>query len=174
MDTGAATSRDVQFTTATQTKLEAWADSNSNPNLTVSISPDGHTLTALNNGNPAFTVTLAVAANGAVTYEFTLQGPLTHFNVSDLTLPFNDLQIIDGDGDTTIGNFSVIVLDDEPPVLVPKVLIVNEDLTNDGGFGHGAPDSNTFNTNADATGSNTVFIKVRANAPQHGSAVVNP
>ncbi|MBL8281543.1 MAG: cadherin-like domain-containing protein, partial [Acinetobacter junii] len=173
MDTGAATSRDVQFTTATQTKLEAWADSNSNPNLTVSISPDGHTLTALNNGNPAFTVTLAVAANGAVTYEFTLQGPLTHFNVSDLTLPFNDLQIIDGDGDTTKGNFSVIVLDDEPPVLVHKVLIVNEDLTNDGGFGHGAPDNNTFNTNADATGGNTA-INGGANAPQHGSAVVNP
>ncbi|WP_155756710.1 DUF5801 repeats-in-toxin domain-containing protein [Acinetobacter sp. CIP A162] len=155
MDTGAATSRDVRFTIATQTALEAWADSNSNPNLTASISPDGHTLTALNNGNPAFTVTLAVAANGAVTYVFTLQGPLTHLNVSDLTLPFNDLQIIDGDGDTTIGNFSVIVLDDEPPVPDPKVLIVNEDLTNDGGFGHGAPDSNTFNTNADATSSNT-------------------
>ncbi|MDH1691523.1 DUF5801 domain-containing protein, partial [Acinetobacter junii] len=156
MDTGAATSRDVRFTIATQTALEAWADSNSNPNLTASISPDGHTLTALNNGNPAFTVTLSVAPNGAVTYEFTLQGPLTHLNVSYLALPFNGLQIIDADGDTTIGNFSVIVLDDEPSVLDPKVLIVNEDLTNHSGFGHGAPDSNTFNTNADATSSNTI------------------
>ncbi|WP_212749538.1 DUF5801 repeats-in-toxin domain-containing protein [Acinetobacter sp. CIP 102129] len=180
-DKGTASQVDVQFTAATLTALENWDNTATggeanNENLTFVISNAGHTITARDGagaGDPiAFTVTLTVdKATGATSYQFVLSRALAHNNLPELHIPFKNLLITDGDGDTTLGNFSVTVVDDEP-ALTPKLLIVNEDLTNHSGFLHGAPNSNTFNTNADATGVNTA-IDGGANAPQHGVAVVN-
>jgi hypothetical protein len=51
-----------------------------------------------------------------------------HNSLSSINIPFNSLSIIDGDGDTTVGNIVVTVIDDAPDTSIPVNVIVYEDL----------------------------------------------
>ncbi len=136
------------------------------------VSPDGHTLTAHTGdpSNPVFTVEIKNPDQPGASYEFTLSRPLDHDplledpDVTDPDFIHLDFPVIitDSDGDTDTDAFTVTVVDD-PPAEAPDTLTVPED------------GSQTINTNADATPSNTtVPDKGETDGPSHGTAVINP
>ncbi|MFN3907075.1 MAG: Ig-like domain-containing protein [Acinetobacter junii] len=174
-DTGPSSPRDVVFTKATTDYLENIWDSNGPDNEAISfaLSNGGHTLTATRGSDTVFTATINVAANDVVTYTFTLNKAINHATLKYLDIPFNGLDVIDADGDKVAGNFVVRVIDDAPNPLVPINVSVYEDLY----IPSGNSATNTFNTNADATGSNTVvngtYIGPNTWKTAHGTAVVN-
>ncbi|ACF45829.1 outer membrane adhesin like protein [Prosthecochloris aestuarii DSM 271] len=135
------------------------------------ISPDGHTLTAHTGdpNDPVFTVEIKNYDQPGASYEFTLSRPLDHDplladpDVTDPDFIHLDFPVIitDSDGDTDTDAFTVTVVDD-PPGEAPDALTVPED------------GSQTINTNADATPSNTtVPDKGDPDGPSHGTAVIN-
>ncbi|MBT0888442.1 MULTISPECIES: DUF5801 repeats-in-toxin domain-containing protein [Acinetobacter] len=164
---------DVKFTQATIDNLENNWDNivanggtgpANNENLVFVLSVDGHTITATDGagGATVFTIVLDNINPWAYTagYTFTLSKALEHNSLSSINIPFNSLSIIDGDGDTTVGNIVVTVIDDAPDTSIPVNVIVYEDLYIPPS---GTQHSNTFNTNADAKGgtnANTVINAV--------------
>ncbi|TXI80446.1 MAG: hypothetical protein E6Q39_02530, partial [Crocinitomicaceae bacterium] len=154
-DKGALTTADVKFTQDTIDALDLWDRPAANGgqaenDLAFTISNNGHTITATNTANePVFTVTLNVdPATSAVSYTFTLIRALNHASLDELDIPFDGLQVVDGDGDTAEINFTVIVKDDVVPNNSTTVQTVYEDLyvPPSGALSH------TFNTNADVKG----------------------
>src|SRR5690625_270716 len=94
-------------------------------------------------------------------YQLTLHGPLDHLNqdgdsLTSLDLPFENVLIIDGDGDTAVTRFNVKIMDDKPST-EPRKVTLDEDT------------DKTFNANADATKDNTKVI----DGPTFGTATVN-
>ena len=162
-DKGALTTADVKFTQDTIDALDLWDRPAANGgqaenDLAFTISNNGHTITATNTANEqVFTVTLNVdPATSVVSYTFTLIRALNHASLDELDIPFDGLQVVDGDGDTAEINFTVIVKDDVVPNNSTTVQTVYEDLyvPPSGALSH------TFNTNADVkggTGGNTVI-----------------
>lgn len=152
---GADGAGNVQFTEATKTTLEAMGLEANNVDLEYVIEADGHTLTAYRGAGRSdddriFTVEIT-NPTGNPGYKFTLQGALDHVGknendeqvqVDELVINFKAIKITDGDGDWVETGFEITVTDDDPSTEAKKVN-VDEDATV------------TFNTNADATGSNT-------------------
>jgi T1SS-143 domain-containing protein len=137
------------------------------------VSADGHTLTAYRGASRveadkifSVVITNPKGVDGQPGYSFTLQGPLDHAvgaDPVDIVLGFTNLVVTDRDGDSVTTSFNVLVKDDVPAA---KAITVDEDST-----ALSTDKGNTFNTNADATQSNT---SIDAGAmPAHGTATVN-
>jgi T1SS-143 domain-containing protein len=145
---------DVTFA-GTQTDLAILGLSSNGVALTYAVSSDGHTLTALAGAVVVFTAMITNPTSASAGYTFVLSQPLDSAGGSiNLPIAFG---VADADGDTDNDNFIIItVVDDQPE---------NLSFTLDEDSGAGV----TFNTSADATGSNVV-----ASDPPHGMATVNP
>ena len=166
--------KNVEFTIQTKEALEKWVNNELNSNsVSISISNDHHTLVAKDGDKELFEVTLNINANGEIEYTFTLKNSLDHQELDVLTLPFESIHITDADGDSVEGSFKVTIVDDHPNTKDVKTIEVNEDLY----IPTGGQATNTFNTNADATGSNTFIGKDSSVSGSvktpHGSAIVN-
>ncbi|MFD1007728.1 immunoglobulin-like domain-containing protein [Oceanisphaera ostreae] len=161
---GADKAGDVVFTEATITALNGQSIKSSGEAVTYALT-DSHTITATANGKTVFTVKIT-NPQGTPGYELTLQGPLDHAVGADpvgIVLGFTNLVVTDRDGDSVTTSFNVLVKDDVPAA---KAITVDEDST-----ALSTDKGNTFNTNADATQSNT---SIDAGAmPAHGTATVN-
>ncbi|WP_207793503.1 DUF5801 repeats-in-toxin domain-containing protein [Pseudomonas lopnurensis] len=174
---GADGAGDVQFTGDTSAALEGLGLESNGEGLTYDITGGGHTLTAYRgdvaDGIPVFTVVI-INPGTTPAYQFTLLRPLDHIDgtgapIDDIALDFVGILVTDRDGDTVETQFTVTVLDDTPDDTQPKQVTIDEDST-------AAVPANTFNTNADATGSNTTigYGDNGTMAPAHGTAMVNP
>ncbi len=133
---------DVTFDSTTA--LEALGLTSGSTDLTYSISPDGHTLTAVKDGttDEVFTVTITGYNTASPQYEFTLHAPLDHAaGDTEIELPFTVKVNDDDDGDNDTEDFTVTVVDDAPEN--PKNIALDEDTDLD------------FTTNADADPNNT-------------------
>ncbi len=124
--------------------------------VTYSVDSTGHILTASTINGPVFTVTLINPQAANASYEFELIKALDNINnLADIPLNF-DIAILDSDGDTDFGDFTVTVIDDLPPV--SKQMSLDEDS------------SDTITTSADATSLNTSI----STQGDYGVAVINP
>ncbi|MXP41917.1 tandem-95 repeat protein [Altererythrobacter soli] len=151
--TKAADGVDVTFA-AVQAALENLALTSGGVALVYTIGAGGHTLTATANGSAVFTATIVNPTSASASYSFVLSRPLDHTGGSAIELPIA-FGVTDGDGDTDDGNFAITVTDDEPQT--EREFTLDEDSA-----------GITFNTSADATGSN-----VSTSDPANGTATVN-
>ena len=155
---------DVKFD-GTQTAIDALIAlglSSNDKTLSYSVSGDGHTLTATRavDGATVFTVTITNPTNTSAGYEFVLAEPLDHEPAvsigEDINLDFavtiadDDHAAIDKASDT----FRITIVDDDP---ANQAINLDEDA------------NVTFNTNADATGTNTSILV----DGDYGTAIVN-
>ncbi len=139
---------------ANQADLQAMGLTLGGVALTYSVSADGHSLTAKAGTLTVFTASLSNPGTSAAGYSFTLVRPLDHSSSgSTLNLPFS-FNVSDADGDSSGSQFVVSVVDDARELI--QSVSLNEDA------------SQQFNTNADATRSNTVITS----APSHGTASI--
>ncbi|WP_455230460.1 VCBS domain-containing protein [Geopseudomonas aromaticivorans] len=172
---GADGAGNVQFTESTKTALEAMELKANNVGLEYEIEADGHTLTAYRGAGRSdddriFTVEITNPTSNPG-YRFTLEGAIDHVNrygdqLTGLDLEFEGIRVTDRDGDSVQTGFEITVMDDAPDEATPQEVEVDEDST-------GSDAANTFNTNADATGSNTT-VGTGSDGPQYGTATVNP
>ncbi|WP_372373416.1 DUF5801 repeats-in-toxin domain-containing protein [Vreelandella venusta] len=157
VDFGTDGAGDVQFSEggvdSTVSALEAAELTSNGQDLEYVVSNDGHTLTGYRGADRSesgkvFTVEILNPTAATPGYEFTLHRPLDHDGgVETLNINLQHLTVTDGDNDTVETDFTITVFDDDPSV-EPKAITVEED--SDVGS-----TENTFNTNADATGTNT-------------------
>ncbi|WP_198361458.1 VCBS domain-containing protein [Halomonas sp. N3-2A] len=157
VDFGTDGAGDVQFSEggvdSTVSALEAAELTSDGQDLEYVVSNDGHTLTGYRGADHSesgkvFTVEILNPTAATPGYEFTLHRPLDHDGGAEtLDINLQHLTVIDGDNDTVETDFTITVVDDDPSV-APKAITVEED--SDVGS-----TENTFNTNADATGTNT-------------------
>ncbi|NPT32847.1 hypothetical protein DDR56_20100, partial [Halomonas venusta] len=157
VDFGTDGAGDVQFSEggadSTVSALEAAELTSDGQDLEYVVSNDGHTLTGYRGADRSesgkvFTVEILNPTAATPGYEFTLHRPLDHDGgVETLNINLQHLTVTDGDNDTVETDFTITVFDDDPSV-EPKAITVEED--SDVGS-----TENTFNTNADATGTNT-------------------
>ncbi|WP_309043112.1 immunoglobulin-like domain-containing protein [Marinobacter sediminicola] len=181
IDFGADAAGDVRFTdtgaNSTIERLKALG-LKSGVVLEFDLSSDGHTIIAYRGSGRAeadkiFTVSIVdVPSNPG--YQLTLNGALDHVSkygdvLSALDIPFEGVLVTDRDGDSAETRFTVSVVDDNPSTTTPKNVVVDEDST------RAANPENTFNTNADATSSNTTIGDGSDGTvkPEHGIATVN-
>ena len=158
--TKAEDSIDTQFTTATTDALTALGLTSNGESLSYSISPDGHTLTATEDGTNAtvFSVTINNPTTSGAGYSFALDRALDHPTAADIDLPFS-FTVTDSDGDTATSSFNVAVVDDVPALT--QAVETDEDT------------SVTFNSSADANPGNTSIPAAGLGAPSYGTATVN-
>nr|WP_232482983.1 DUF5801 repeats-in-toxin domain-containing protein [Halomonas alkaliphila] len=157
VDFGTDGAGDIQFSDgdadSTVSVLEAAGLASNGQALEYVVSNDGHTLTGYRGADRSesgkvFTVDILNPTTATPGYEFTLHGPLDHDGGAEaLDINLQHLTVTDGDNDTVETDFTITVVDDDPSVET-KVITVDED--SDVGS-----TENTFNTNADATGTNT-------------------
>ncbi|MBR9927106.1 MAG: hypothetical protein GYB28_19220, partial [Gammaproteobacteria bacterium] len=157
VDFGTDGAGDVQFSEggadSTVSALEAAELTSDGQDLEYVVSDDGHTLTGYRGADRSesgkvFTVEILNPTAATPGYEFTLHRPLDHDGGAEtLDINLQHLTVTDGDNDTVETDFTITVVDDDPSV-APKAITVEED--SDVGS-----TENTFNTNADATGTNT-------------------
>ncbi|MFG6179464.1 DUF5801 repeats-in-toxin domain-containing protein [Halomonas sp. THAF12] len=157
VDFGTDGAGDVQFSEggvdSTVSALEAAELTSDGQDLEYVVSNDGHTLTGYrgadrSDSGKVFTVDITNPTTTTPGYEFTLHRPLDHDGGAEsLDINLEHLTVTDGDNDTVETDFTITVVDDDPSV-EPKAITVEED--SDVGS-----TENTFNTNADATGTNT-------------------
>lgn len=157
VDFGTDGAGDVQFSEvgvdSTVSALEAAELTSDGQDLEYVVSNDGHTLrgyrgTDRSESGKVFTVEILNPTAATPGYEFTLHRPLDHDGGAEtLDINLQHLTVTDGDNDTVETDFTITVFDDDPSV-EPKAITVEED--SDVGS-----TENTFNTNADATGTNT-------------------
>ena len=157
VDFGTDGAGDVQFSEggvdSTVSALEAAELTSDGQDLEYVVSNDGHTLTGYRGADRSesgkvFTVEILNPTAATPGYEFTLHRPLDHDGGAEtLDINLQHLTVTDGDNDKVETDFTITVVDDDPSV-EPKAITVEED--SDVGS-----TENTFNTNADATGTNT-------------------
>ncbi|MBB3143288.1 T1SS-143 domain-containing protein [Halomonas organivorans] len=157
VDFGTDGAGDVQFSEggvdSTVSAIEAAGLASDGQALEYVVSNDGHTLTGYrgtdrSESGKVFTVDILNPTAATPGYEFTLHRPLDHDGGAEtLDINLQHLTVTDGDNDTVETDFTITVVDDDPSV-EPKAITVEED--SDVGS-----TENTFNTNADATGTNT-------------------
>ncbi|WP_232471531.1 DUF5801 repeats-in-toxin domain-containing protein [Halomonas sp. N3-2A] len=157
VDFGTDGAGDIQFSEggvdSTVSALEAAELTSDGQDIEYVVSNDGHTLTGYrgtdrSESGKVFTVEILNPTSATPGYEFTLHRPLDHDGGAEtLDINLQHLTVTDGDNDTVETGFTITVDDDDPSV-EPKAITVEED--SDVGS-----TENTFNTNADATGTNT-------------------
>jgi T1SS-143 domain-containing protein len=156
--------------------LEALGLESNGYSLSYAIGGDGK-LVATANSQPVFTVEIINGDSDNARYEFTLQGPLDHYDsdgneLENIDIPFQFI-VTDADGDTAEGEFTVTVTDDPPPETggTEEMLPFDE-----GGTG-------TLNTPANAGGTAGAPITLPNNgnpsdtedgAPRFGTVTVDP
>jgi len=158
--TKAEDSIDTEFTVATTDALTALGLTSNGESLSYSISLDGHTLTATEDGTNAtvFSVTINNPTTSSAGYSFTLDRALDHPTAADIDLPFS-FTVTDSDGDVATSSFNVAVVDDVPALT--QAVETDEDT------------SVTFNSSADANPGNTSIPAAGLGAPSYGTATVN-
>src|SRR5690606_35832208 len=178
---GADGAGNVQFTegvNSTVSVLEELGLASGSTDLEYALSSDGYTLTAYrgtgrDEADRIFSIEIT-DPTGAPGYIFMLHGALDHLedggaSIDDLLLSFRHIRVTDSDGDYVDTGVDITVMDDAPDDQQIKSVTVDEDSTD-------AAEGNTFNTNADATGTNTTIGDGNNGtvAPAYGTATVNP
>jgi len=154
-----SSSYDVTFnTTQTDSTLNDSALSSFGSNITYEFSNDYHTLILKDeNDNAVLKVVINNPTSTNPTYTATLYQAIDHEDalLENGNIEFDfDIILTDDDGDSKSGTFNVSIIDDNPQ---DKSIVLNEDSTI------------TFNSNADATLSNT---SINTDAT-YGTAIIN-